>query len=168
MATSRFSCRESRSLVTGSSEVSSHPVLSVFELEKLLYSGRAKWHHADEVWPGLYLGDQEIAANKSELSQMHITHILNASHSRWRTGEEYYKEMNISYLGIEAQDSPTFDMSIHFCPAADFIHAALKMKRGTIQGAFKRTSHPKGSTNDTRSLKVGGMEISTATMEKVI
>ncbi|XP_075457508.1 dual specificity protein phosphatase 26 isoform X2 [Ascaphus truei] len=109
MATSRFSCRESRSLVTGSSEVSSHPVLSVFELEKLLYSGRAKWHHADEVWPGLYLGDH-----------------------RWRTGEEYYKEMNISYLGIEAQDSPTFDMSIHFCPAADFIHAALKMKRGRI------------------------------------
>ncbi|XP_075457509.1 dual specificity protein phosphatase 26 isoform X3 [Ascaphus truei] len=96
MATSRFSCRESRSLVTGSSE------------------------------------SREIAANKSELSQMHITHILNASHSRWRTGEEYYKEMNISYLGIEAQDSPTFDMSIHFCPAADFIHAALKMKRGRI------------------------------------
>ncbi|KAM8974482.1 dual specificity protein phosphatase 26 [Pelodytes ibericus] len=126
MATSRFSCREP--LLRGSLERNSHPILNVFELEKLLYTGKAGWRHADEVWPGLYLGDQEVAANKGELIKMSITHILNASHSRWRGGEEYYKDMYITYMGIEAQDSPTFDMSIHFYPAADFIHKALREK----------------------------------------
>ncbi|XP_053320575.1 dual specificity protein phosphatase 26 [Spea bombifrons] len=130
MATSGFSYRES--LLRGSSERSSHPVLNVFELEQLLYTGKAGWRHVDEVWPGLYLGDQEIAANKGELLTMGITHVLNASHSRWRGGEEYYKGMEISYMGIEAQDSPVFDMSVHFYPAAEFIHKALRQKRGKI------------------------------------
>ncbi|KAM5172656.1 dual specificity protein phosphatase 26 [Mantella aurantiaca] len=110
---------------------SNHHVLSVYELEKILYTGKTTRNHADEVWPKLYLGDQEIAANKGELYQMRITHILNASHSRWRGGEEYYSGMNITYMGIEAQDSPTFDMSAHFQAAADFIHRALR-ERGKI------------------------------------
>lgn len=33
--------------------------------------------------------------------------------------------MNITYHGIEAHDSPTFDMSVNFYPAAEFIHKAL-------------------------------------------
>ncbi|KAH0623190.1 hypothetical protein JD844_031244 [Phrynosoma platyrhinos] len=37
----------------------SHPILSVFELERLLYTGKTACNHADEVWPGLYLGDQK-------------------------------------------------------------------------------------------------------------
>ncbi|KAM4747197.1 dual specificity protein phosphatase 26 [Rhinophrynus dorsalis] len=130
MATSRFSTH--KSLLSGSYRGSSHPVLNVFELEKLLYTGKTVWQHADEVWPRLYLGDQEIAANKSELLHLRITHILNASHSRFRGGEEYYRGMNISYMGIEAQDSPMFDMSIHFYPAADFIRRALRETTGKI------------------------------------
>lgn len=35
-----------------------HPFLNVFELERLLYTGKTACNHADEVWPGLYLGDQ--------------------------------------------------------------------------------------------------------------
>ncbi|KAM9313275.1 dual specificity protein phosphatase 26 [Gastrophryne carolinensis] len=116
------------SLHRGPLQRSNHAALSVFELEKILYTGKSSRNHADEVWPRLYLGDQEIAANKRELYQLHITHILNAVHSRWRGGEEYYRDMNISYMGIEAQDSPTFDMSIHFNAAADFIHRALREK----------------------------------------
>ncbi|KAG9488937.1 hypothetical protein GDO78_005118 [Eleutherodactylus coqui] len=72
-----------------------------------------------------------MAANNGELYRMHITHILNASHSRLRGGAENYKGMNILYMGIDAQDSPTFDMSVHFCPAADFIHKALR-ERGKV------------------------------------
>uniref|UniRef100_A0A8C7EES8 Dual specificity protein phosphatase 26 n=1 Tax=Nothoprocta perdicaria TaxID=30464 RepID=A0A8C7EES8_NOTPE len=30
----------------------------IFELERLLYTGKTACNHADEVWPGLYLGDQ--------------------------------------------------------------------------------------------------------------
>ncbi|KAM3924079.1 dual specificity protein phosphatase 26 [Leptodactylus fuscus] len=105
--------------------------LSVYELEKILYTGKSIRNHADEVWPGLYLGDQEIAANNGQLYRMGITHILNASHSRLRGGADNYKGMNVLYMGIDAQDSPTFDMSVHFYPAADFIHQALR-GRGQI------------------------------------
>ncbi|KAJ6658688.1 hypothetical protein lerEdw1_019848 [Lerista edwardsae] len=41
-------------------DTSSHPILSVFELERILYTGKSTCNHADEVWPGLYLGDQYV------------------------------------------------------------------------------------------------------------
>ncbi|XP_069474069.1 dual specificity protein phosphatase 26 [Ambystoma mexicanum] len=129
---SRFSRSSSRSPSRRSKEDSSPPVLSIFELERLLYTGRTASNHADEVWPSLYLGDQDIAADRRELSRLCITHVLNASHSRFRGGSEYYDGMNITYRGIEAHDSPTFDMSIHFQSAADFIHQALRENKGKI------------------------------------
>ncbi|XP_078235873.1 dual specificity protein phosphatase 26 isoform X2 [Pogona vitticeps] len=110
----------------------SHPILSVFELERLLYTGKTACNHADEVWPGLYLGDQDIAANRRELARLQITHVLNASHSKWRGGADYYEGSGICYMGIEAHDSPTFDMSPYFQPAADFIHKALSRTEGRI------------------------------------
>lgn len=36
----------------------SSPGLAVFELERLLFTGKAIVSHADEVWPRLYIGDQ--------------------------------------------------------------------------------------------------------------
>lgn len=33
-------------------------VLTVSELERLLYTGKTACNHADEVWPRLYIGDQ--------------------------------------------------------------------------------------------------------------
>ncbi|XP_064031639.1 dual specificity protein phosphatase 26 isoform X1 [Pogoniulus pusillus] len=123
---SRLSRSGSRSPGRSSREErSAQPILSIFELERLLYTGKTACNHADEVWPGLYLGDQDIAANRRELAQLRITHVLNASHSRWRGGAEYYEGTGIRYLGIEAHDSPSFDMSPYFYPAADFIHQAL-------------------------------------------
>nr|XP_010951501.2 dual specificity protein phosphatase 26 isoform X1 [Camelus bactrianus] len=109
-----------------------HPFLNVFELERLLYTGKTACNHADEVWPGLYLGDQEIASNHRELRRLGITHVLNASHSRWRGTPEAYEGLGIRYLGVEAHDSPAFDMSIHFQAAADFIHRALSQPGGRI------------------------------------
>nr|DBA32035.1 TPA: hypothetical protein GDO54_007787 [Pyxicephalus adspersus] len=82
MAASRYSYLGS--LNRGPLRRSKNHVLSVFELEKILYTGKTIRNNADEVWPKLYLGNQEIAANKGELYQMRITHILNAAHSRWR------------------------------------------------------------------------------------
>uniref|UniRef100_A0A8C0IWP4 Dual specificity protein phosphatase n=1 Tax=Chelonoidis abingdonii TaxID=106734 RepID=A0A8C0IWP4_CHEAB len=131
---SRFSRSSSRSPSRGSQEdTSNHSILSVFELERLLYTGKTACNHADEVWPGLYLGDQDIAANRRELARLHITHILNASHSKWRGGAEYYEGTGIRYLGIEAHDSPSFDMSPYFHPSADFIHQALSKRGGEGQ-----------------------------------
>ncbi|KAG9354869.1 hypothetical protein JZ751_001582 [Albula glossodonta] len=100
-------------------------MLTVFELERLLYTGKSILSHADEVYPRLYIGDQEIASNRRELSKLGITHILNCAHSKWRGGAEYYEGMNITYQGVEAHDTPTYDMSVNFYSAAEFIHTAL-------------------------------------------
>ncbi|KAL4635998.1 dual specificity protein phosphatase 26 isoform X1 [Arapaima gigas] len=113
------------------SSSSSSPVLTVLDLEQLLYKGKCTCNHADEVWPNLYLGDQEMADNRSGLARLGITHILNCAHSKWRGGADYYKGMGITYEGIEAHDSPTYDMSVNFNLAADFIHKALS-SRGKI------------------------------------
>ncbi|XP_072514433.1 dual specificity protein phosphatase 26 isoform X3 [Salminus brasiliensis] len=107
------------------------PVLTIAELERLLYTGKTACNHADEVWPRLYIGDQDIASDRRELIKLGITHILNCAQSKWRGGAEYYEGMNITYHGIEAHDSPSFDMSVNFYPAAEFIHKALSMG-GTV------------------------------------
>lgn len=73
---------------------------------------------------------RDIANNRRELRRLGITHVLNASHSRWRGTPEAYEGLGIRYLGVEAHDSPAFDMSIHFQTAADFIHRALSQPGG--------------------------------------
>ncbi|XP_041643838.1 dual specificity protein phosphatase 26-like isoform X3 [Cheilinus undulatus] len=103
----------------------SSPGLAVFELERLLFTGKAIISHADEVWPRLYIGDQDSAENRNDLALNRVTHILNAAHSNRRGQPEMYKAMDITYMGIEAHDSCNFDMSVNFQAAADFIHRAL-------------------------------------------
>ncbi|XP_045559270.1 dual specificity protein phosphatase 26 isoform X2 [Salmo salar] len=103
----------------------SSPGLAVFELERLLFTGKAINSHADEVWPRLYIGDQDSGTNVHQLANHHVTHVLNANHSKRRDGAETYLGMNIKYFGIEAHDSCNFDMSVNFQTAADFIHRAL-------------------------------------------
>ncbi|XP_062307071.1 dual specificity protein phosphatase 26-like [Osmerus eperlanus] len=103
----------------------SSPGLAVFELERLLYTGKAIVSHADEVWPKLYIGDQSSADNRSELTLHRITHVLNAAHSRLRGGAETYQGMNITYQGIEGRDCCDYDMSANFQTSADFIYRAL-------------------------------------------
>ncbi|XP_013862678.1 dual specificity protein phosphatase 26 [Austrofundulus limnaeus] len=103
----------------------SSPGLAVFELEKLLFTGKAIVSHADEVWPRLYIGDQQSAEILADLSQRRFTHILNAAHSKRNGQPEMYEGMNITYMGIEARDSWDYDMSVNFHAAADFIHRAL-------------------------------------------
>uniref|UniRef100_A0A452GEP4 Dual specificity protein phosphatase n=1 Tax=Equus caballus TaxID=9796 RepID=A0A452GEP4_HORSE len=67
------------------------------------------------------------ALDRYGLQKAGFTHVLNAAHGRWNvdTGPEYYRDMAIEYHGVEADDLPTFDLSVFFYPAAAFIHAAL-------------------------------------------
>ncbi|KAM6930444.1 dual specificity protein phosphatase 26-like [Xenentodon cancila] len=101
------------------------PGLAVFELERLLFTGKAIISHADEVWPRLYIGDQHSAENLGDLSMHRFSHILNAAHSKRRGQPDIYEGMNITYMGVEGRDSCDYDMSINFQAAADFIHRAL-------------------------------------------
>eukprot|EP00064_Thunnus_orientalis_P008231 superscaffoldBa00000965_g8254 len=70
------------------------------------------------------------AENQADLSRHRITHILNAAHSKRRGQPDIYEGMNITYMGIEAHDSCSFNMSVNFQAAADFIHRALS--RGAV------------------------------------
>ncbi|XP_037633299.1 dual specificity protein phosphatase 26-like [Sebastes umbrosus] len=103
----------------------SSPGLAVFELERLLFTGKAIISHADEVWPRLYIGDQHSAENRADLSKHRVTHILNAAHSKRGVQPDIYEGMDITYMGVEAHDSCGFDMSVNFQAAADFMHRAL-------------------------------------------
>ncbi|KAL6096439.1 dual specificity protein phosphatase 26 [Pungitius pungitius] len=121
---SRFSRSRSSSRSPNRKE-SERVSVTVSELERLLCTGKTACNHADEVWPRLYIGDQDIASDRGELAKLGITHILNCAQSKWRGGAELYAGMRVTYHGIEAHDSPSFDMSVNFYPASDFIHRAL-------------------------------------------
>ncbi|XP_029465397.1 dual specificity protein phosphatase 13-like isoform X2 [Rhinatrema bivittatum] len=104
------------------------------ELQRLLWTHTTSTGHVNEVWPHLYLGDAYAARDKGLLSQFGITHILNAADGRFHvnTGPTFYKDMQIDYYGIEADDDPDFNLSIYFYPAARYIRAALRSPRGRI------------------------------------
>ncbi len=62
---------------------------------------------------------------------MGITHVLNAAHSKQGSiGDQSYYGSTIVYYGIPAEDSSSFDLSVYFKPASDFIHNALRKKNG--------------------------------------
>lgn len=83
------------------------------------------------MWPKMC--QWSVAATSGQLG---ITHILNCAQSKWRGGAEHYAGMNITYHGIEAHDSPSFDMSVNFYPAAEFIHRALSTGGQFRSGLF--------------------------------
>uniref|UniRef100_A0A3Q2EEG0 Dual specificity protein phosphatase n=2 Tax=Cyprinodon variegatus TaxID=28743 RepID=A0A3Q2EEG0_CYPVA len=96
------------------------------ELEEILHSAPRSCHHADEVWPNLFLGDMFMSHNKFELWQLGITHVLNASHGKLCCkGRDDFYGTTVKYYGVPANDLPTFDLSPFFYPAAEFIHLAL-------------------------------------------
>nr|XP_012615403.1 dual specificity phosphatase DUPD1 isoform X2 [Microcebus murinus] len=102
-----------------------------FELERLFWKGSPQYTHVNEVWPKLYVGDEATALDRYGLQKAGFTHVLNAAHGRWNvdTGPDYYRDMDIEYHGVEAEDLPTFDLSVFFYSAAAFIHTALRDDR---------------------------------------
>ncbi|KAG8135165.1 hypothetical protein E2320_008213 [Naja naja] len=91
---------------------------SVQDLEQLLNTGSPSCHHADEVWPNLFLGDH---------------HILNAAHGTLFCQESHdFYGTTIEYRGVPAHDLPSFDLSLYFYCSAEFIHKALTTPGGKI------------------------------------
>uniref|UniRef100_A0A4X1SNN5 Dual specificity protein phosphatase n=1 Tax=Sus scrofa TaxID=9823 RepID=A0A4X1SNN5_PIG len=119
-----------------------------FELERLFWKGSPQYTHVNEVWPKLYIGDEATALDRYGLQKAGFTHVLNAAHGRWNvdTGPDYYRDMAIEYHGVEADDLPTFDLSIFFYPAAAFIDAALRYEHSWCWNAFRRTGFPPSSS----------------------
>lgn len=88
---------------------------------------RSRLRHRTANQP-LSLGPRSTALDRYGLQKAGFTHVLNAAHGRWNvdTGPDYYRNMAIEYHGVEADDLPTFDLSVFFYTAASFIDAALR------------------------------------------
>ncbi|XP_040930011.1 uncharacterized protein LOC114841872 [Betta splendens] len=106
------------------------------ELEQLFWNGTgAQYTHVNEVWPGVYIGDEKTALELEALRDLGVTHVLNAAEGKWNnvvTGADYYSDMDIQYYGVEADDTPSFNISQHFFPAAEFIHEALSFPQNKV------------------------------------
>ncbi|XP_041116976.1 dual specificity protein phosphatase 13-like [Polyodon spathula] len=105
---------------------------SISELQCLLMENRKSTGHVNEVWPNIYIGDAYAARDKRTLLNLGITHIVNAAQGicQVNTGAKYYRDTQMHYLGVEADDEPEFDLSPFFYPTAKFISAGL----GSLQG----------------------------------
>ncbi|KAM4607757.1 dual specificity phosphatase 29-like [Polymixia lowei] len=106
------------------------------DLEQLFWTGAgAQYTHVNQVWPSIYIGDEKTALERSGLKDMGITHILNAAEGKWNnvlTGADYYTGTEIQYYGVEADDTPTFNISQYFYSAAQFIHSALSQPQNKV------------------------------------
>lgn len=76
----------------------------------------------------LSLAPRATALDRYRLQKAGFTHVLNAAHGPRNvdTGPDYYRDMAIEYHGVEADDLPTFDLSVFFYSAASFIDRALR------------------------------------------
>ncbi|XP_068611024.1 dual specificity phosphatase 29-like [Brachionichthys hirsutus] len=100
-----------------------------YELEKSLHRGSVAYAPVNEVWPNVFIGDEQTARDKRNLRRLGVTHVLNAAEGTWNnvdTGAGYYGDMDVVYHGVVAEDVATFDLSQHFLSAAQFIEETLR------------------------------------------
>ncbi|XP_068162295.1 dual specificity protein phosphatase 13A-like [Antennarius striatus] len=99
---------------------------SVKDLMKVLYGGKRFGNHVDEVWPNLFIGDMSVANDRYSLWKLGITHVVNAAHGKMHCqGSHDFYGSSVDYYGVPADDSPSFDLSLYFFHAAEFIQNAL-------------------------------------------
>uniref|UniRef100_A0A8D0AZ57 Dual specificity phosphatase 27 n=2 Tax=Sander lucioperca TaxID=283035 RepID=A0A8D0AZ57_SANLU len=107
----------------------------VLDIQRAMVQDRleAASNPVDEVWPNIFIAEKSVAVNKARLKRMGITHILNAAHGTGvYTSETFYAGMNIQYMGIEVDDFPDADISVHFRPTAEFLDDALLTHKGKV------------------------------------
>ncbi|MCI4384645.1 hypothetical protein PGIGA_G00041130 [Pangasianodon gigas] len=101
---------------------------SNYELGKLLARSTVAYTHVNEVWPNIFIGDEQTARNRYGLQKLGVTHVLNAAEGERNsvcTGAGYYSNMDIEYYGIEAEDIPSFNISVHFFTTAEYMRSVL-------------------------------------------
>ncbi|NWX85107.1 DS13B phosphatase, partial [Nothoprocta ornata] len=131
---SRMPHSSARSEPCGAGGRGSYETPALADLQRLVWLRGGSENHVDQVWPNVYLGDAWAARNKTALQNLNITHILNAADGPYsiNTGAKYYNDLQIEYYGIEAFDDPSFDLSIFFYDAANFIGKALNTSGGKV------------------------------------
>ncbi|CAI9177678.1 unnamed protein product [Rangifer tarandus platyrhynchus] len=124
-----------RPKIHGSVRVSPYQPPTLASLQRLLWVRRAAMlNHINEVWPNLFLGDAYAARDKNKLTQLGITHVVNVAAGQFQvdTGAKFYRGMPLEYYGIEADDTPFFDLSVYFLPVARYIRSALSVPQGRV------------------------------------
>ncbi|NXJ66128.1 DS13B phosphatase, partial [Rostratula benghalensis] len=126
--------RDSSSPTSSEGSRASYETPALSDLQRLFWLRGGSDNHVDQVWPNIYLGDAWAARSKTTLQSLNITHILNAADGPYsiNTGAKYYKDLQIEYYGVEAFDDPSFDLSIFFYDAANFIGKALNTSGGKV------------------------------------
>ncbi|KAI7811448.1 serine/threonine/tyrosine-interacting-like protein 2 [Triplophysa rosa] len=107
----------------------------VLDIQRSLLHDRleAPFNPVDEVWPNVFISEKSVAVNKARLKRLGITHVVNAAHGTGvYTGQTFYQNMNVSYMGIEIDDFSESDMSPHFRSCAEFLDDALLTHRGKV------------------------------------
>ncbi|NXJ45804.1 DS13B phosphatase, partial [Spizaetus tyrannus] len=126
--------RDSSSATSSAGSRASYETPALSDLQRLFWFRGGSDNHVDQVWPNIYLGDAWAARSKTTLRSLNITHILNAADGPYsiNTGAKYYEDLQIEYYGVEAFDDPSFDLSIFFYNAANFIGKALNTSGGKV------------------------------------
>ncbi|NXY70149.1 DS13B phosphatase, partial [Glareola pratincola] len=126
--------RDSSSPTSSAGSRAAYETPALSDLQRLFWFRGGSDNHVDEVWPNIFLGDAWAARSKTTLQSLNITHILNAADGPYsiNTGAKYYKDLQIEYYGVEAFDDPSFDLSIFFYDAANFIGKALNTSGGKV------------------------------------
>ncbi|XP_074764414.1 dual specificity protein phosphatase 13B-like isoform X1 [Athene noctua] len=126
--------RDSPSPTSSAGSRASYETPALSDLQRLFWFRGGSDNHVDQVWPNIYLGDAWAARSKTTLQSLNITHILNAADGPYsiNTGAKYYEDLQIEYYGVEAFDDPSFDLSIFFYDAANFIGKALNTSGGKV------------------------------------
>ncbi|KAF3708294.1 Dual specificity protein phosphatase 13 isoform B [Channa argus] len=106
---------------------------SLTDLRQIIWTNRKPVAPVNQVWSNLYIGDEAVARDKTQLSSLGVTHILNAAAGQHRinTGQQFYEDLEVEYYGVEAADHPEFNLQPFFRPAAQFMDMALK-KNGKV------------------------------------
>lgn len=112
---------------------SSHKTESSEAVNDLPYSSISKFLNevdSDEVYPGIFIGDESSARNIAYLRNSGITHVVNTAQghrfAQVDTDEQYYSPFGIKFLGLKLMDTPETKISPYFNECADFIDDALK------------------------------------------
>ncbi|XP_035661242.1 dual specificity protein phosphatase 7-like isoform X8 [Branchiostoma floridae] len=95
----------------------------------------------NEVFPNIYIGDHKAAENYEMLNRFGVTHVLNAAHG-FIDNEWEYGGMGIHYLGVDADDTPYFDISKFFDESAEFIKKARKLGKVLVHCAVGFSRSP--------------------------
>lgn len=84
----------------------------------------------DEVYPGIYVGEESIGKSRIGLRDLGITHVVNTAMGKGQcyvnTNHVMFQKVGIKFYGFEAMDMLNFQLTPFFEKSADFIEHALK------------------------------------------